>query len=47
MGRDRTGTLRVGDMAPDFALDSSEGETMALESFRGEAVLLIFVRGPW
>ncbi len=34
--------LKVGDTAPDFALQTHEGRTLALSSLRGNKVLLWF-----
>lgn len=34
--------LNVGDMAPDFALQSQSGETVRLSDFRGTRVVLYF-----
>lgn len=34
--------LKVGDMAPDFALVSDSGETVRLSDFRGKRVVLYF-----
>lgn len=34
--------LSVGDQAPDFELESDEGETVALEDFDGERLVLYF-----
>ncbi len=46
MGRDHTDTLRTGDRAPDFSLDSSAGRPIALADYRGRSpVLLVLVRG--
>ena len=33
-----------GDEAPDFALQTVDGETLSLSQFRGRDVLLIFLR---
>lgn len=35
-------TLNVGDMAPDFALQSDTGETVKLGDFRGKRVIVYF-----
>lgn len=38
----------VGDLAPDFTLESSDGESLTLSSMRGQQkVLLVFFRGTW
>ena len=37
-------TLRVGDRAPDLALTSTTGERIALSSFLGRPVVLVFLR---
>ena len=34
--------LQKGDMAPDFALTSSSGDTVRLSDFRGQRVILFF-----
>ena len=40
---DRTSTLKVGDMAPDFTLKDQNGAPVALSSFRGKKnVVLVF-----
>jgi hypothetical protein len=40
--------VRVGQMAPDFALSSLGGPVVALSSFQGEKnVVLVFYRGHW
>ncbi len=48
MGRDHTVTLRSGDSAPDFSLESSLGRPVALDDYRGvAAVFVVFVRGTF
>lgn len=40
--------VAVGDVAPDFSLESFSGDTVALSDFRGEKnVVLVFYRGHW
>ena len=40
--------LAVGDMAPDFTLNSYSGDVVTLSDYRGEkVVLLVFYRGHW
>lgn len=40
--------LKVGDVAPDFALPDAEGKIHRLSDYRGRnPVLLLFVRGDW
>lgn len=34
--------LQIGDSAPDFSLPDQQGNLVALSSFRGKAVLLVF-----
>jgi hypothetical protein len=51
-GRDLPGTdlerVRVGDLAPDFALASLDGPTVTLSEFRDNRnVILVFYRGYW
>jgi cytochrome oxidase Cu insertion factor (SCO1/SenC/PrrC family) len=42
---DRTSTLQVGDMAPDFTLSDQNGKPVKLSDFRGKqrVVLAFFV----
>lgn len=43
-----TGRVAVGDMAPDFALESYDGGVLTLSEFRGKKdVILVFYRGHW
>ena len=40
--------VAVGSMAPDFSLQTLNGDTLTLSSFRGEKdVILVFYRGHW
>lgn len=40
--------IKVGQAAPDFALENVEGKTINLSDFRGKkAVVLVFYRGYW
>jgi len=40
--------VKVGDDAPDFALESLDGETYRLSDLEGDKrVILIFFRGAW
>lgn len=43
-----TGSVRVGEPAPDFTLDSSAGATYTLGDRAGKKnVVLVFFRGTW
>ena len=47
MGTGRANAVRVGSVAPEFALRSAKGGTVSLGEFRGrKAVLLYFSMGP-
>lgn len=40
--------VAVGSPAPDFTLESKDGATVTLSSFRGRKnVVLVFYRGHW
>jgi cytochrome oxidase Cu insertion factor (SCO1/SenC/PrrC family) len=40
--------IAIGSQAPDFTLESKDGGTVTLSSFRGRKdVVLIFYRGHW
>jgi cytochrome oxidase Cu insertion factor (SCO1/SenC/PrrC family) len=40
--------IKVGQAAPDFALENVEGQAVNLSDFRGKkAVVLVFYRGYW
>ena len=48
MGREYTSTLREGDQAPDFAVETSDGDMVRLRDFQGKSgVLLVFIRGTY
>ncbi len=42
-----TGRVALGDVAPDFTLESRSGERITLSALRGRRVLLVFYRGHW
>lgn len=43
-----TGRVAVGDLAPDFTLESLAGERVTLSDYRGRRdVILVFYRGHW
>ena len=42
-----TGRIAIGDLAPDFTLESREGERVTLSDLRGRRALLVFYRGHW
>jgi hypothetical protein len=43
-----TGRVRVGDLAPDFSLQSYGDGLITLSSYRGQKdVVLVFYRGWW
>jgi len=51
-GQDLPGTdldrIAIGDMAPDFTLETYRGETLTLSENRGQReILLVFYRGAW
>lgn len=40
--------IQIGQPAPDFSLETSEGNAMTLSDFRGKkTVVLVFYRGYW
>ena len=40
--------VRVGDVAPDFTLESLDGRFVTLSSYRGtKNIVLVFYRGHW
>jgi cytochrome oxidase Cu insertion factor (SCO1/SenC/PrrC family) len=42
-----TGRVSIGDVAPDFTLDSRTGERTTLSELRGRRIVLVFYRGHW
>jgi hypothetical protein len=43
-----TGRVKIGELAPDFTLESLAGGTTTLSGFRGKKnVILQFYRGHW
>jgi len=51
-GRDLPATdldrVAIGDIAPDFTLETYRGETLTLSENRGQReILLVFYRGAW
>jgi hypothetical protein len=43
-----TGRVGLGDMAPDFSLETYRGDTLTLSEFQGEReIILVFYRGSW
>ena len=40
--------VKIGEVAPDFTLETAEGKTLTLSDFRGKkSVVLVFYRGYW
>lgn len=40
--------IKVGDLAPDFTLETESGTPISLSQFRGKSsVILVFYRGHW
>ena len=40
--------IKVGQVAPDFALTNMDGKQISLSEFRGKkSVVLVFYRGHW
>jgi hypothetical protein len=43
-----TGRVQVGDLAPDFSLESYDDGIITLSTYRGQKdVVLVFYRGWW
>jgi peroxiredoxin len=40
-------TLRPGDATPDFALPTAERSIVRLLDYRGQPLVLVFIRGTW
>lgn len=45
--RGESDSIKVGDRAPAFELESVAGGTVILDSLRGRPVALYFFRGTW
>jgi len=42
------GRVKVGQAAPDFTLEQTDGKAITLSDFRGKkSVVLVFYRGYW
>lgn len=39
--------VRVESVAPDFTLESKDGNPISLSGFQGKNVILVFYRGYW
>ena len=44
---DRSDTLRIGSVAPDFDLPKLDGNRVRLRALGGKSVLINFFRGTW
>jgi cytochrome oxidase Cu insertion factor (SCO1/SenC/PrrC family) len=42
-----TGRVSIGDVAPDFTLNSRSGDRTTLSDLRGRRIVLVFYRGHW
>ena len=40
-------TLRTGDLAPSFALPAVNGKIVRLSDYRGNPLVIVFIRGVW
>jgi hypothetical protein len=40
-------SLRIGDRAPDFVLPAAKREIVRLSDYRGQPVVIVFIRGTW
>jgi peroxiredoxin len=38
-------TVAIGAEAPDFSLTATDGRSVTLSSYRGQPVVLVFLRG--
>ncbi len=41
------GGVSIGQLAPDFHLESVTREVVHLSDFRGQPIMLVFYRGSW
>ena len=44
-GKEMSNLVTPGDLAPEFALEDVQGNLVHLSDFRGQPVLLAFLRG--
>lgn len=48
LAQNRTSPVAVGELAPDFTLESHQGTKVMLSAARGKSpVVLVFYRGYW
>jgi len=40
-------TLQVGNSAPAFSLPMIDRKMISLDQFRGQVVVVVFIRGTW
>jgi peroxiredoxin Q/BCP len=40
-------TLQTGDPAPEFSLPTADRKTVRLSDYRGQPLVLVFIRGTW
>ena len=47
VAQENSDRLQLGDVAPNFQLQASDGSTMQLSDFRGKKVMVCFYRHPF
>lgn len=47
MFKDYSETLRIGDRAPDFELQTADRRTISNADLNGRSSLVVFLRGTW